>query len=233
MVTTDRDFYPSSRDARAAWHANYAVQLAALAAKYNIPAAAVTAATADNTWIQFWVQQRNDEDARSQQITAYFNTISGKNETAEAPAAIDFPSPTPPAEVPPGIEARVREVASQVKGHAASAAADGEVLGIATKTKNISIESLPATVNFEMETQAEFRVKVTFRKLGNDAVRFEYRRIGGSWLPAGVLLSSPGSFAIPPAEAGVAEQVEVRGVYLKGNEEVGGFSDVKQAFIAP
>lgn len=35
-----------------------------------------------------------------------------------------------------------------------------------------------------------------------------------------------------PRAPGVAEQVEVRGVYLKGNEEVGGFSDVGQVFIA-
>lgn len=182
--------------------------------------------------MQFWVQQRNDEDARRQHITAYFNTIAGKNETAEPPVAIAFPSPTPPAEVPPGIEARVRELAKHIKGHAAYAHADGNLLGIATPTGGPTIESIPSAVNFELETQAEFRVKVTFRKMGNDAVRVEYRRMAGSWQPAGVLLSSPGSFAIPPAEPGVAEQVEVRGVYLQGNEEVGGFSDVKQAFIA-
>jgi len=67
------DFYPQSMDARAAWHANFIVQLLALASKYGITAGVTDQAGLDNDWMQYWVQARHDFDAISQQLTKYFN----------------------------------------------------------------------------------------------------------------------------------------------------------------
>src|SRR6476620_9543825 len=125
-MAIDRDFYPSSMDARAAWHVNFIKNLEGdLATKYGIAAALLTALTADKDWIVYWVNARHSADAMSQQLTSYFNTIAGKNDSADAPAAIDWAlPPDPPAEVKPGIEKRVRDVAREIKGSLKYAEAD-------------------------------------------------------------------------------------------------------------
>ena len=47
------------------------------------------------------------------------------------------------------------------------------------------------------------------------------------------LTSSPGSFRVAPLVATRAEQIEVRCIYLRKNNLVGNYSDIKTAFIAP
>ena len=228
------DYYPANREARAAWHANLAAVIGDFATKYGIPAPIVAAIIADNLWIQFWVAYRNSFDASSQQLTKFFNLIAGNSEDVEAPLAFDIEPPdTPPTQVPPGIEKRVRDLASFIKGNKAIySEADGEKLGIVApeETKD-AVDDV--TAYFELTTQAEFRLKADFRKRGFDGIRFEYRHIGGKWFPAGVLLVSGGKFTVPPSEPGVGEQVEIRGIYVKGNDDVGNFSAAEPAFIAP
>lgn len=228
------DYYPTNRDARAAWHANLAAVIGDFKTKYGIPTAIIDAIVADNLWMQFWVAYRNSFDASSQQLTKYFNTIAGGSEQPEAPLAFDIAGPdTPPAEVPPGIEKRVRDLASFIKGNkAVYAEADGELLGIVPdeETKE-AVDNM--TASFTLTTQAEFKLKADFKKNGMDGIRFEYRYIGGTWNPAGVLLTSGGKFTVPPSEPGVAQQVEIRGIYIQGNDDVGNFSPAVPAFIAP
>ncbi len=230
------DWYPKSMDARAAWHENFATQLPALAAKYNILAPILAEVGADNAWMQYWVDARHEADAQSQQLTRFFNDISGKDENLPPPAPINWSlSGAPPTQVKPGIEFRTREIARQIKGSMAYAEADGDLLGIVTS----GTASMPlppgeqVSPDFTLVTLAEFALQATFRKLGNDAVRFQYRHKGGNWIAAGVLINSPGSFTIAPQTPGTAEQIEVRGIFLLGNAEVGVFSDAKPAFIAP
>lgn len=227
------DWYPQGADSRAAWHANWAAQLPALATKYGIAAAATTQVAADNTWMQYWVQARHDADQLKQQLTKYFNEIGGSDPSLDPPAPIDFTlQGTAPAEVPPGIEFRTREIARQIKGHASYATADGELLGIVSpKETNGDLSEL--TPEFTLKTLANFELEATFKKQGMDALKFEVRHKGGNWQMAAFLLTSPGTFAVVPAAAGVAEQIEVRAVYLQKNNPVGNFSDAKSAFIAP
>ena len=45
------DWYPQGLDSRAAWHENFATQIVALAAKYNISAAVLIEIAADAAWI--------------------------------------------------------------------------------------------------------------------------------------------------------------------------------------
>jgi hypothetical protein len=49
-----------------------------------------------------------------------------------------------------------------------------------------------------LRTLANFQLEATFKKLGMDALRFEFRYKGGNWQTAAVLLSSPGTFAVAP-----------------------------------
>jgi hypothetical protein len=57
-------------------------------------------------------------------------------------------------------------------------------------------------------------------------MRFDYRHKDGDWLLAGTL-------KIIPKTAGLAEQIELRGILIRKNKPVGEFSDTKTALIAP
>ncbi len=226
------DWYPQSMDARATWHANWNAQLPALAAKYGV-SGVIGEVTKDNDWMQYWVQARHDADNLKQQLTKYFNDIAGNDETLEPPAVINFVlSGSPPPEVAPGIEKRTRDIARDIRGSMAYAAADGELLGI-VGTQETSENFAEMSPEFTLATLANFELEVTFRKLGMDALRFEFRYKGGNWMQAGFLVTSPGTFAVAPSQAGVAEQIEVRAFFIQKNNVVGNPSDVKTAFIAP
>ena len=228
------DYYPAQREARASWHANLAKHIGDFKTKYGIPTAIIDAIIADNLFIQFWVAYRNSFDASSQQLTKFFNSIAGNTEDVEAPLAFTIAAPdTPPTQVPPGIEKRVRDLASFIKGNkAVYSEADGELLGIVApeESKELVDNIYPV---FELSTQAEFKLKADFRKRNLDGIRFEFRHINGKWHPAGVLLTSGGKFTVPPTTPDVAEQVEIRGIYISGNDDVHNFSPAMTAFIAP
>lgn len=75
---------------------------------------------------------------------------------------------------------------------------------------------------------------MTFKKQGLSAVRFEYRHIGSNtWLPAGVIISSPGTFAVAPTTPGEPEQIELRAIYMDGNTNTGQWSAIVPILIAP
>ena len=138
-------------------------------------------------------------------------------------------------EVPPGVEFCLREIVRQIKGSMDYAVADGELLGIVAQRDLSSplVTGEDVSLEFTPVTLAEFFLQATFRKLSNDAVKFQYRRKRAAWIDAGVLITTPGSFHVPPIVPGTAEQIEVRAIYLLGNQEVGVYSDAKPAFIAP
>ena len=228
-----RDYYPTNMDALAAWWANFIIQLTALAAKYGIDGTTVGDATKDNDWIQYWVQARHDADNLSQQLTKYFNSISGNDETLEPPAPINWVlQGGVPNERPPGIEFRVRKIARDIKNSMVYAVADGELLGIVSPPP-APLNFAGMTPEFTLETLVNFELKASFRKNGMDALKFEFRHKGGNWLPAGFLVTSPGTFAVMPTTPGTAEQIEVRAFYILKNDVVGNVSDTKTALIAP
>ena len=232
------DFYPSSQDARAAWHLNFATNLPGLTAKYGISSATLASVAADNTWMQYWVGGRHTLDTSSQQMTKYFNTIAGNDSTAPAPApfAITLPDAErgAPAEVPPGIEKRVRDLARDIKGRSNYAKADGELLGIEAPANGGP--SGPTGITkpaITLTTRVAFEVGVKFRKLGMTGIRLEYRHAGGNWLPAGSLFTSPGTFQVTPTTPNTPEQIEVRAVYLQGNTPTGDYSDTGSVYVGP
>jgi hypothetical protein len=183
--------------------------------------------------MQYWVQARHNADELMQQLTRYFNTITGKDPNADPPAVVSGNVGSgAPAEVPPGIEFYIRETRREVVNSGNYATADGEAMGFEAATVT---PTDPSTMkpDFNAETQADFALKITFRKFGMDGQRFEYRHKGGDWLPAGTLLVSGGSLTIAPQTPGTAEQVELRSFFIQGNDTVGQVSDTKTATIAP
>ena len=234
-MATRRRFYPNSRDARRSWHDNWAGKLPSIAVKYGISAAVLAEVAADNAWMQYWCQFRTNADAQSQALTRYFNTVAGDDPNEAQPAAVSWSlSAGVPAEVPPGIENRVYEIADQILGDMDYSSADGELVGIVASDTPTSPTQPgdPVSPVYTLVTLAEFALQATFQKLGHNAVKFQFRHKGGNWIDAGVLLNSPGSFTVAPQTPGTAEQIEVRAIYLLGNLEVGVYSDAKPAFIA-
>ena len=137
-----------------------------------------------------------------------------------------------PHEVPPGIEYRTRKIAADIKGSMVYSQADGELLGIVAPG---SAPDAPDTISADdltFKTLANFEIQAKFRKRGMDALKLQFRRIGGDWQSAGFLVSSPGTFAITPSTPGTAEQIEIRAIFLKGNTEVGNYTNAIPAFIA-
>lgn len=235
-MANNADFYPTSRDGRWAWHVNFFDQLRnhGFATKYGIPDDVLTAFEVIALWYAYWVPRWHAEDAYSQQLTKYLNTYAGNDPLAEVPS-----TPTQPAEGPPpaepavGIEKFTRKWAAQIKKSAIYAPADGEAMGIAApESEGRQPEDMKPT--FKAVTREAFQVGVTFKKQGMSAVRFEYRHKGsGTWLPAGVLLASPGSFTVAPAVPGEAEQIEVRAIFMQGNENVGLWSAIEVVYVGP
>jgi hypothetical protein len=226
-----KDFYPTNEDALVLWHKVFSEQFANFNVKYGLSAADVAKAVAYYNWFVWVINLKNALRAFSQQVTKYFNDIAGKDPTKDPPSALaDFDVGTAPPQPDPGIEFQIREWARQMKNHTDYSEADGEAMGIEGAEE---AEPDTTSVEFTASTLANFELGVSFRKLGNDAVKFQFRYQGGQWQSAGFLVSSPGVLSIPPQVDGTGEQIEIRAIYMKGNNEVGTYSDAKTAFIAP
>ena len=231
----DRDFYPNSMDARMAWLLNFYDQLKnhGFAVKYGIDAASMTRLEVITIWIVYWVPLRHALDAYSQQVTGYFNAIAG-NKDVDAPSEPVFiPNGNVPAQPLTGIEKFIRDLAAQIRKSIIYSSADGEAMGI-QPTAPAPFNPTDLQPVFTAVTREAFEVGVTFKKQGMSAIRFEFRRKGATtWQSAGVLLSSPGVFTVPPATPGDAEQIELRAIFMQGNDNIGIWSAIVPVLIAP
>jgi hypothetical protein len=227
------DFYPASMDAKVPWHQNFAKYLPDVKTKYGLSTAQVDGADTDAQWMAKAVEMRHELDAASQQCTKWFAAIAGNDDGAEVPEPFSVSLPDPAiVDVKPGIERRVREIAKQIKSHPDYSEADGEKLGI--------VPPAPANINpddrkpeLKCEARMNYEIRVAFRKYGLDGIRLEYRHNGGQWIGAGFLINSPGSITVAPATPGQPEQVEVRAIYIQGNNTVGNWSDNVPVTVAP
>jgi hypothetical protein len=227
------DFYPKSADARVLWHQVFAAQLPTYKTKYGIADPDIAQAVADALWIEWIVSGRNADRSHSQQGTNYFNDIAGNDPTKDQPEPwVSFDPGAAPSEPKPGIEYRTRGLAKQMKGHADYSEADGEAMGIegADVTPD---DPTGFTPDYTAKTLANYELEIKFKKLGMSALKFQFRYKGGDWQSAGFLVTSPGTLSIPPSTPGTGEQIELRAIYMDGNNEVGSYSDAKAAFIAP
>ncbi len=229
----DRDWYPRSREALAIWWANFTLRRPDFEAKYPILGTLKNELNAAGAWMDYWASAMHIFSDLGQQMSKYFNTIAGNDKSADPPQPIKWTIPPGmPAEVPPGIEKIIRDVRRDVVGQIDYAVADGEALGFETVgAKALNPDVLTAA--FEVKTLVGFELQMTFRKYGMDAMRFEFRYKGGDWQSAGTLINSAGVLHILPQTPGQAEQIELRAVYLKGNDTFGNYSDTKTALIAP
>lgn len=227
------DWYPKNLATLRAWAANFFLRRPEFEAKYPILQTKKAELEGACNWLMWWIDTRSIQDEWSQQFTKYFNTIAGNDPDADVPTTPAWAAPPGmPPDVPPGIEKLMRDTRREVVNASNYATADGEAMGFeAPESEGLTPGDM--TPAFELKTLAEFKLQATFRKLGMDGLKFQYRHKGGDWQPAATLISSPGTFTVPPAVPGEATQVEIRAIFLEGNNEVGNWSDAKSAFIAP
>lgn len=228
-----RDWYPRALDRLRAWAVNFKLRRPDFEAKYPILATRKADLDKACDWLVWWIDTMTIEDDRSQQLTKYFRAISGNDPNAEVPSTPTWSAPPGmPAEADTGIEVLFRDVRRETVNYANYATADGEGLGFEPdELTETPVEEM--TPSFTAKTLAAFQLQVTFRLLGFDALKFQYRYKGGDWNAAGVGLQSPAVLTIPPSTPGTAEQVELRASFLDGNDEVGNWTDAKATFIAP
>jgi len=119
-----------------------------------------------------------------------------------------------------------------MKGNkAVYASPDGKLLGIEGVE---SSDALVGSPDFELSGKANFALGVKFGKDDHSSVRFEYRRKGEDiWTFLTNLTTSPGELHFQPKVAGVAEQIEIRAIFLDKDQPVGEYSDIKPAMTAP
>lgn len=230
-----KDFIPQNWAAFADWLLNFVVQLNKLAAKYGVSTAKIDALEADSAWAQYYVPAKLSAAAQEKQLTDYMTTTrSGTKNGGGTPTKPVWELPAgAPADVAPDIDGRIRETANFIKNQkSVYTLADGELLGIvsideAAKPEN---EYAPA---LKIQQMTVYHVGFEFRKMGLDAVRFEFRRKGGAWQAVGDSAKSPTDFMIPPTTPGDAEQIEIRAIFLKDYKPFGSYSPIYTATIQP
>lgn len=231
------DFYPTNMEGKATWHANFDANIPAFLTKYNITTPQHDQLKEDNNWIQFWVPRRLALAAFSSQMSAYFNSIAGNDPSLDPPETPVYSNGTPPAEVPPGIEFRVREIARHIKGHSSYAEADGILLGIVGESsgqQGIGQAQQPTIQCFPALSDYEFAIVVTGRGQA-DSWEVQASVVGsGTWQTIATATGksaniqwSPGGDV--PAPVTLFVRVQLR----KNNEDYGEVSAPVQVTLTP
>ncbi len=232
------DFYPFSMESRAVWHANFAANLPAFAAKYNITAAQLDAVAADNAWMQFWVARRAVAATFSSQLSAYFNSISGPDKTLDSPSTPVLAAATPPDEVPPGIEARVREIARQIKGHSSYAEADGTLIRIIGESSGVQgAMSVPVPEITTVAAKSGYEFTVAVSKRGASDSWQVWATIAGEnkWQLIATATGRSAEVAYVPRDQDNRQpyQLQVRVQLRRSNQNYGETSLISQVTVNP
>ena len=230
-----QDWYARTLNGLAAWWANFIARRAEFEVKYPILATKETELNRAGNWIAFWVAQRNSFTDASQQFTAYFNTIAGNDPNAEPPTSFDWAlSGVAPAEVPPGIEAFIRDIRREVVGLTNYAKADGEALGFESTPKGEvpEMEVKPTVQAFSAASNNHFSAVVSGRE-GVNMWDVYILRSGGVWTKVETCSGKSADITVALTEPGKAEQIQVRVQLRKNNADFGQPSDPVYVTLNP
>lgn len=229
-----KDFIPKNWLAFADWLDNFYNQLlASLAEKYGVTGK-MAQLEKDKLWTRYWVGAKLTAKSQEEQLTKFVEDIANGALGSPPPTDPVWALPTDlPGNVPPGIKARIREIAATIKAQKSIyTTADGELLGIIPPDE-ADRDPADFTPDLKLRSLANFALEANCRLFGLDALRIEFRYKGGDWQYAATLTSNPGVFNIHPQVAGQAEQIEIRAIYIEKNEHYGNFSPTYTAIIQP
>jgi hypothetical protein len=229
---TVKDFMPQSWSAFGEWMANFVTHFNVLGAKYGL-ASEFAQLEKDNLWVQYWLQAKVNAKAQEKQLTDFIDGIVNGEQGAPSPTdPVWTLPPNPPANIATGLKKKLRSLARQIKANPLYTKADGEVLGIVSPDE-AGLSPEDTAPEFTLRSMPNYAVEIDFRKYGTDALRVEFRHKGGNWILAAILTSSPGIFNIVPSNAGEAEQIEARGIFLIKNQPFGNYSPTYNVVIQP
>jgi hypothetical protein len=165
-----------------------------------------------------------------------FNTakdiIVNGDPKASIPVLPSLTVPAPPVDLLVGIIKLTRKDIAKMKLASGYSPEIGEDIGfIKQKAAPASPDTFVPTL--ELLALIAYHIQVTFKRRGMSGLRIEFRRKGGEWQRAETAFASPFTFAISPATLGDAEQIEIRAIYMKGNETFGQYSPSYTISIAP
>jgi hypothetical protein len=187
--------------------------------------------------MQYWTRQRTAAAVFASQLAAYYNSISGNDSTLDPPSMPTFELTSGPPEVPPGIEARAREIARQIKGHSAYAEADGTALGIIGDSG--SFQGFGSTIMPTIQTAAagsnyRFSVTVTMRGASDAWQVWATLANENKW---SVIATATGKSAeitwTPKGETRSPEMLNVRIQLRKNNQDYGEPSAISPVTVNP
>lgn len=228
------DWYAQGRAKLRTWWVNFNLRRVDFETKYPILGDLKTEIDADALWIEWWTDTMLIEDDRSQQMTKYYNGISGNDTSAEVP---DTPKwaipPGKPAEVPPGIEKRIRDIRRDVVGSKGYSKADGEALGFEAPVGDVDPATVKPTLKtFPAATGNMFSAVVTGREQA-DQTQFWGAEAGTTdWILLGTITGKGGDIVYPNA-TGKPIQLQVRAQLRKNNANYGQPSDTVWTTINP
>ena len=229
------DWYPRNRADKRAWHVNFNLKRPDFEAKYLILGTLKPELIADCDWVEWWADTMSIEDDRSQQMTKYFNVISGNDESADPPNAPTWAVPPgQPSEVPPGIEKRIRDVRREVVAATNYSKADGEALGFEAAASDAPDPSAvkPDLKTFSAATGFMFSAVVTGRE-ESDQWQISAAEAGTtSWKVLGTFTGKSGDVTYSDG-TDKPVQLQVRVQLRKNNANYGQPSDIVQTTVNP
>ncbi len=150
--------------------------------------------------------------------------LTGVPTGTAAPAAPAYSAVTLPAGSFRGIITEfkdLRELIVALPGYTDAIGEDLMIVG-----EEITPPSAPSVhPDLNVTTATGYVVNVAGSMQGYDALRIEYQRQGSTaWNIAAFATKMPASFTISPATPGQPENGQIRGIFIKKNEEFGNFS---------
>jgi hypothetical protein len=218
------------------WYRNFATRFAAHATALGFSQAVVDAVQADDAMLSYLVGDLLPAYTSALQArTAYKNSI--KDGPIGSPAESLPPAPTvaaAPANVPPGIVPRARQLVARIKVAPGYTEAVGLDLGIVGAEGGSDAPVFLAKPTVKAHTVANNQVQIDFSKGKFDGVLIESKRTGETgWSVLGTDNFSPYLDTRPLLVADRPEVREYRLRYVQRDEPVGDWSDIITATAKP
>lgn len=226
------DWYPTTLAGLDSWHNNFDTQAQATGATFGFGGSTITQISDDAALVNFCTDMDAQIRAFSQAWTQYRDILLKGDPLASMPAVPTAPVLTVPTAAgtnKPGIEARTRGYANQIKAHPAYTQAVGEDYGIVAPSGGAAFSTPSVTAT----ALSNSHVRLSIGKGGYSVLAVDMRRGGGAWTQIGVSQTATFEDATAPTVVGAPEVREYRVQGLVNNARDGSPSAVVSAVTIP
>ena len=229
-------YFPRTVAERPEWFHNFATELPLANAALGLPAADVTARTADASYSEYlcgaWLTAVREFGPACTASVEEF--LGGTGAGAFVPPVFTAPPlPAGVAAVPPGALERIFAFVQTIKASPNYTEAIGLQLGIVGQ-QDAAEHLLPEfTVEAERGADSCECVKIRFKKFGRQGVVIHSRRGGGAWEMLAIDLNSPYLDERPLLVAGQPEMREYKLQFYDDAGPAGGFTAVTTVTVSP